>query len=149
MKDIALQLGISQGHYSHLERGKRNLSDDLIKKIAEALGESTDVVATAAKLNAQDKIKLKSWMSNIRINGLPLTRAFAYHLESKGIVANALRDDSILRLELKNFIEQNISYAVIAEMTENKDLIPNLKMHLEKKEVMKEKTDHEQLESTK
>ena len=37
MVDIADQLGISQGYYSNLERGKRPFNDTLLKKTAKAL----------------------------------------------------------------------------------------------------------------
>ena len=147
---IAAQIGVSQGHYSNLERSRKPITTEMLTKIAKALGEPVEIVQHAIAEQPVQSHKLNSWVSNIRINGLPLTRAFAYYLESKGIVADTLGDDVKMKLELKSFIESNISYSVVAEMTENKTLIPNLKMHIAKKdEVTKEQTDYEQFTGTK
>lgn len=150
MVDIAGRLGISQGRYSHIERGTRKPSEELIKKISDILGEPVESISMATRLNGQKNYKMNSWMSHIRINGLPLTRSFAYYLEAKESVANALTDDGVLKSELKDFIDQNITYAVIAEMTENRNLIPSLRMQLAKRETpMTQNITHEQYTGTK
>jgi transcriptional regulator with XRE-family HTH domain len=149
MVDLAAQLGISQGHLSNLENGHKRVVPELLEKIASVLGETIDVVAEAARSRKVEETKLYSWLSSVRINGLPLTRAFAYYLESKGLRDQALKDEFFLKQELKCFIEDNISYSIVAEMTENKNLIPNLRMHIAgDKSSMKEQTDHEQPTAT-
>jgi transcriptional regulator with XRE-family HTH domain len=145
MTDLASQLGISQGHLSNLENGHRPMPDDLIQKIAPILGEPVEVVAGAAHSQNYEDTKLRSWLSNVRINGLPLSKAFKYYLESKGNRDAVVNDEALLKQELRRFIEENIAYSVVAEMTENKNLVPNLRMHIaENDRRMKETNTHEQ-----
>jgi transcriptional regulator with XRE-family HTH domain len=70
MVNVAVQLGISQGYYSNLERGKRPFTDTLLKKTAKVLGVPLRTTREAAKLLPRETHNLKSWMSSIRINGL-------------------------------------------------------------------------------
>ena len=133
--DIASKLGVSQGHYSNLEHGKRPMHDDLLAKVATILGESKDTIATALNVNAVESYKLKSWLSNIRINGLPFIRAFKYQLEASG-KDPATMDNSMMKKELQHFIESNIGYSVLAELSEKKNLIEMIRSKLENGEVV-------------
>jgi transcriptional regulator with XRE-family HTH domain len=120
--DVALRLGISQGYYSNLERGKRPFSEKLLKRTARVLGVTTNALRSAADASLSDSYKLKSWVSNIRINGLPFARAFKYHVQVNAL-EQRIRNDAGLRMEIKEFIEANIGYAVMAELSENKSLL--------------------------
>ena len=145
MTDLASRLGISQGHLSNLENGHRKASEDLIEQVALILGEPLDVVTDAARRSLAEPTRLNSWLSNVRINGLPLSRAFWYYAECKGITERVLYDDALMRKELKCFIESNISYSVVAELTENRNVIPTLRMQIAKRDIgMKEQQHHEQ-----
>ncbi len=139
MIDLATQLGISQGHLSNLENGKRPIDQELINKIASILGEPVDTVANAAQPQKVEDTKLRSWLSSIRINGLPLSKAFTYHLEISGNKETVLKDEAMLKQELRKFIEDNIAYSVVAEITENKNIVPTLRMYIAKKD-----NNHEQ-----
>jgi transcriptional regulator with XRE-family HTH domain len=124
--DLATRLGISQGYYSHLERGKRPFNDVLLKKTAKVLGVRFVTLREAVKSHPPDSYKLKSWMSNIRIHGLPLIKAFHYYMETNGIDAQAL-DDTTLRIKMKEFVEANIGFSVLAELSENKALLNHVR----------------------
>jgi transcriptional regulator with XRE-family HTH domain len=124
--DIAARLGISQGYYSNLERGKRPFNDVLLKKTAKLLGVRVVALREAVQSHIHDSHKLKSWMSNIRIHGLPLIKAFHYYMETNGINTQAL-DDAKLKMIMKNFIESNIGFSVLAELSENKALLNHVR----------------------
>jgi Helix-turn-helix. len=124
--DLAMRLGISQGYYSHLERGKKPFNDVLLKKTAKVLGVRLVTLREAVKSHPPDSYKLKSWMSNIRIHGLPLIKAFHYYMEINGINAQAL-DDVKLKIKMKEFIEANIGFSILAELSENKALLNHVR----------------------
>ena len=149
MVKLAAHLGISQGYYSRLERGQRRINNELMNRIAAVLGEPVTVIEEAARSNAVDSVKLKSWMSNIRINGLPFIRAFHYYVESKNLEAS-LNDDIALKKMLKDFIESNIGFSVLAEMSENKALLQHIREKIGVKDIIEEKVnnDHEQIAGT-
>ena len=147
--DIASRIGISQGHYSRLERGKRAMRDDMMAKIADILGQPKEVVQSSVDTNQLEVLTLKSWLSNIRINGLPFIKAFRYHLQSSEKDAASM-DDTELKKELRLFIENNISYSVLAELSEKKELIANIRSKIyAADEILKDRKDnHEQLQGT-
>ncbi len=124
--DIAAKLGISQGYYSNLERGKRPFNETLLKKTSKILAISEEELRKAANSKLSDTYKLKSWMSNIKINGLPLLRAYKYYLETNEL-EQILNDDVLLKKHLKEFIEKNIGFSILAELSENRDLLNHLK----------------------
>jgi transcriptional regulator with XRE-family HTH domain len=126
MVDIAAQLGISQGYYSNLECGKRPFNDALLKKTAKALGIPMATTREAVKSHPYESIALKSWMSSIRINGLPLMKAFYYYLETHEIKSQNL-DDAELKIKLMEFVETNIGFSVLAELSENKTLLNHVR----------------------
>jgi transcriptional regulator with XRE-family HTH domain len=124
--DLAAKIGISQGYYSNLERGKRPFNDVLLKKTAKALSIPLNTLRDAAKSNPADSYKLKSWMSNIRINGLPFIKAFQYYIEANALEVH-IRNDISLKKKIKEFIEANIGYAILAELSENKVLLEQVR----------------------
>ena len=127
--DIAVRLGISQGYYSNLERGKRPFNDALLKKTAKILGVPLHTTREAAQSLSPEPHSIKSWMSSIRINGLPLMKAFHYYLETNEINAHTL-DDTKLKKKVKEFIEANIGYSVLAELSENKLLLGKMRENI-------------------
>jgi transcriptional regulator with XRE-family HTH domain len=124
--DLATRLGISQGYYSHLECGKRPFNDVLLKKTAKVLGVRLITLREAVKSHPPDSHKLKSWMSNIRIHGLPLIKAFHYYMETNAIDPQVL-DDAKLKIKMKEFVEANIGYSVLAELSENRTLLSHIR----------------------
>ena len=126
MVDVAVQLGISQGYYSNLERGKRPFNDALLKKTAKVFGVPLRITREAAKSLPHESHTLKSWISSIRINGLPLIKAFHYYLEAHEIKAQAI-DDAKLKKIMMEFIEANIGFSVLTELSENKILLNHMR----------------------
>ena len=126
MIDLSTRLGISQGHFSNLERGKRPVSDDMAEKIAAILGEPIAMIRESLSSTKHDSKKINSWISNIRINGLPFVNAFRYYVENNGL-QNAINKDTVLRNTLKQFIESNIGYSVVAELSENKSVLSHIR----------------------
>jgi transcriptional regulator with XRE-family HTH domain len=124
--DLATRLGITQGYYSHLERGKRPFNDVLLKKTAKALGVQLTTLREAVKSHPPDSYKLKSWMTNIKIHGLPLIKAFHYYMETNGLNVQSL-DDSKLKTKMKEFVEANIGFSVLAELSENRNLLNHVR----------------------
>ena len=124
--ELAVKIGISQGQYSNIERGTRNASQRMRTRIAQALDIPTEAMSQALLAQAVETYKVNSWVSGIRINGLPLLKAFGYYIETKGIAAS-LMSDHTMKQELKNFIEANIGFAVLAELSENKQLVSNIR----------------------
>jgi transcriptional regulator with XRE-family HTH domain len=145
MIDIASKLGVSQGHYSNLERGKRTISDALLEKIAQVLGEQKDTVLSAVKLSPVESLTLKSWLSNVRISGLPFIKAFRYHMENACLDVASI-DNVGLKKELRSFIESNIGFSLLAELSENKQLIEQIRSKLCGENTVKKESDniHEQ-----
>ena len=137
--DIAVQLGISQGYYSNLERGKRPFNDTLLRKTAKALRVPLSTTREAIKSHPHDSYTLKSWMSSIKINGLPLIKAFQYYTEAHEIEVQAL-DDTKLKKKMKEFIETNIGYSVLTELSENKVLLNHMREILGSYSTLLEKT---------
>jgi transcriptional regulator with XRE-family HTH domain len=124
--DLAARLGISQGYYSNLERGKRPFNDLLLKKTAKVLGVRPLAVREAIKSLPPESYKLKSWMSSIRINGLPLIKSFHYYLETNGMDVHTL-DDLKLKNEMRKFVEANIGFSILAELSENRSLLSHIR----------------------
>ena len=124
--DLAAKIGISQGYYSNLESGKRPFSGFLLRKIAKVLDVRLNTLQEAIKSRPADSYKLKSWMSNIRIHGLPLIKAFHYYLETNGMNVQAL-DDARLKAEMRKFVEANIGFSILAELSENKSLLSHIR----------------------
>ncbi len=124
--DLATRLGISQGYYSHLECGKRPFNGVLLKKTAKVLGVRLVTLREAVKSHSPESHKLKSWMSNIRIHGLPLIKAFHYYMETNAIDPQVL-DDAKLKIKIKEFVEANIGYSVLAELSENRTLLSHIR----------------------
>jgi transcriptional regulator with XRE-family HTH domain len=124
--DLAVRIGISQGYYSNLERGKRPFNNVLLKKTSKALGVPLATVREAVRSHPHDLHKLKSWMSNIKIHGLPLIKAFHYYMETTGIEVQTL-DDMKLKKKMKEFVEANIGFSVLAELSENRTLLNHIR----------------------
>lgn len=150
MADLATKLGVSQGHFSNLERGRRPLSDDMVNKIAVIFGEPVSTIQESLNSTPYESTKLNSWVSNIRINGLPFIKAFRYYIENNGL-QNQINDEIVLRSTLKQFIESNIGYSVVAELSENKALINHIRKNIGVTEIpnSQKETIYEQLTGTK
>lgn len=129
--DMAAKLGVSQGHYSNLERGRRAFNEELIKKTAKILDVSTTTIRNALGSTTPESHKVGSWLSCIRLNGLPFMKAFQYYIQTNNL-QKSIKNDDILKAKIKEFIENNIGFSIVAELSENKSLLDNIKQIIEK-----------------
>ncbi len=142
--DLATRLGISQGHYSNLERGKRSWNDELVTKLAAVLDIPKELVLEAVNSTQVETGRLKSWLSTMRINRLPFIKAFRYYLESKDMNVSMM-DNADLKKELRQFVGSNIDYSILVELSENKQLLDQIRSKLHDESVMKKENEkHEQ-----
>ncbi len=65
-KEVADRIGISQGHYSHIENGERSINPDHAKKLADVLGVDTTLVIDKIREAIEKRGKLNHWLSNIK-----------------------------------------------------------------------------------
>jgi|GEM_PF-1097730 len=118
--DLARAAGISQGGYSNIESGRRATTAAMSKRIADALGEDVAVVTSAIHEIPRRTLLVNSWISAVRIDGLPLLRAFKYHVEAEKIPVD---DTGILRRALVDFVSANIARSLTMELSERDDVL--------------------------
>ncbi len=123
--DLARAAGISQGSYSNIELGRRTATSVMAKKIADALGEDVPLVTSAINETPRRTFNLYSWISAIRINRLPLLKAFKYYVEAEKI---PIDDISILKRELVDFVRANIALSLVEELSEREDILRRIQV---------------------
>lgn len=125
--ELATQLGISQGHVSNIERGKRSVNSDMIKRIASVLNSTVEEVTDVLKNQPSPAPhKLNSWIGNLRINRMPLLAAFKNYIEYKDLNVATI-DDANLSRELIRFVENNIGMSLQHELKSNKGLLMKIR----------------------
>ena len=122
LADLAKATGVSVGFVNHIESGRAKLPEDRIADFAKALRISNKALEDV--VNSADSFIewKKSWISQIKINGYPLLQAFAYHIASRD--GFDLSDPMRVQRELINFVRDNISQSLVAELTSNNNLLP-------------------------
>ncbi len=113
--DMAQALGISRGHYSHLENGSRGFTDDLITKIAELLQVKRHFISEIAEKNRINTPYNQSWIFKIHIDGKPLLKAFDEYLQQERL--NVSNYDIVN--ELAKFITYRIEFSIREELKNN------------------------------
>ena len=68
-KEVAEQVGISQGHYSHIENGERSMNPEHAEKLAAVLGVDTTLVIEKVNEAIEKRGKLNHWLSSIKYRG--------------------------------------------------------------------------------
>ena len=74
-EDMARQLGISRGYYSHLENGTRPFTEELISKVSRVLNLDEEVVIEFAKEAEKKNATPNSWVMKIKIDSKPWLEA--------------------------------------------------------------------------
>jgi transcriptional regulator with XRE-family HTH domain len=116
---IAHKLGISRGHYSHLELGTRNFSNELLEKTASVLGIGVDLITEASEEAKKINYVPDSWVLKIHIDGKPLLQAFKQYLKQ----TNRKHLEAVdLESEISKFIAYRIEYSVRSEFDKSADL---------------------------
>jgi len=73
---MAARLGITQGHYCHLENGSRRLTDNIASKIEAEFGINKKELENDFIISNPYLGVINNWIWNIKINDLPVTQAF-------------------------------------------------------------------------
>ncbi len=74
--EMAEKLGITQGHYCHLENGSRRLTDKLANKIEEVFGVSKTELENDFIMSNPHLSVINNWIWKIKIKDIPVTQAF-------------------------------------------------------------------------
>ncbi|GAB1444013.1 hypothetical protein MASR2M39_28580 [Ignavibacteriales bacterium] len=64
---VAEKLGLTQGHYSHIELGRRSIREEFIPILSEILFVSEDTIKNIRDKRQQESRSLKSWISQVTI----------------------------------------------------------------------------------
>ena len=128
MDEMAKSLGVSKSYVCHLETGIRKLNDDMAARIAKVLRYPENEVWKAGQRSGYNNTIANSWISQIRINGYPVFDAFKYHLEVKKKKLD-VRSRTRLKNQLAKFINDNLPFSVIAELSENEVLLDQVVEH--------------------
>jgi len=130
--EVARLLGISQGHYSHLENGTRNFNVELITRLSEILEVDESVIIDLVKEIDEQSAGVKHWIAKIRIRNKTLAKAFIEEL--KYFPLKDKNDNKELLFRLADFVQQGIKDQIIRELEDDDELIKYLKNMLEEKE---------------
>ena len=125
--ELAIAVGISQSYMSHIENGKRPLTEKLVSDLSKALGVSEEEILNSERQQQLESDRLNSWIASIRINRLPFIKALGYFLKDNQI---RLSNNEELKKFIVNFVYGNIETAVRSELEENSKLIPVLREKL-------------------
>ena len=112
VKQMADTLGVSKGHYCHLENGTREISEAIKPRLAEALGISLDDLNRALQDVTKFTKSVNNWIWKIRVNGK--SAAEAYRKDLKFLTSRESNQDNI-NYFIK-FIEYNIGNSIREEL---------------------------------
>jgi|ERR1041384_4907815 transcriptional regulator with XRE-family HTH domain len=121
LSELSEKTGFSPGYLNHIENGRRLLPQSLIPTLAKALNVPKDTLERIAQQGDNAAEYKESWIGHIKIQGYPLAEAFSHHLLSKGRID--LNNQGALKRELIEFVKQNITHSLIAELQSNKQLL--------------------------
>jgi transcriptional regulator with XRE-family HTH domain len=126
---LAEMIGISQSYLSHIENGRRPLSNDIRDKLANVLEVDPKIIQESVREQAADSEYLNSWLRYLRINGLPFIKAFAFYLKDNPV---DFQNEEDLKRMIVKFVSENIPSSVRTELENNRTLMGNIVMRLEK-----------------
>jgi transcriptional regulator with XRE-family HTH domain len=87
--EVAKELKISQGHYSHIENGSRSINNELVQKMAVLFGTDVDEIRQKSNELIELRGTLRHWLSQVKYRGESLV----------DVIANDLRYDKTVNLE--------------------------------------------------
>ena len=115
VKEIAQKMGIHPSYYSHLENGRRKFNEDLILRLAAALGVSQELIEQEVQNIESKRLEAPLWISSIKVHGINSLKAFENFI--------VLNRSNISTADLKqlyaSFIEQNIAMSILSEFESN------------------------------
>ena len=115
VKEIVGLLGISRGHYNHLENGTRSFTDDLAKEAAHILNVKADKIKEISNELAERNAPPNSWIFKIQIDSKPFIKAFLeFYSEQK--------EKSNIEDMVTKFITSRIEHSVREELRNNSEI---------------------------
>jgi transcriptional regulator with XRE-family HTH domain len=118
---MADELGISQGHYSHLENGTRLLTPELKEKLCKILSIEIETLNEKLRILREESGVVQHWIASIRIHQMPLTRAFLEDLKYNPLKDKKDKVELISRLA--QFVANRIGDEIIDELKKDDELV--------------------------
>jgi transcriptional regulator with XRE-family HTH domain len=115
--EIARQLNISQGYYSHLESGTRKVTEQLLVDLARILEVNVEELRQVFQNLKPLSTVVNNWIPKIRIKGKSVFEAFR---EEKMFLMTKPSESEAERItRFVKFIEYNIGSSITEELAED------------------------------
>ena len=114
-QDMAESLGISRAHYSHLEKGRRRFTEDLLKRTAGILGVSKSRMAELSEKAVKRNAVPNSWIFKVQIEGKPFIKAFQEYYEN-------IKSNGDIEVLIAEFITTHMKHVIREELANNPDI---------------------------
>ena len=128
-KEVAEQIGISQGHYSHIENGERSINPDHAKRLAAVLGVDAQLVIDKVNEAIEKRGKLNHWLSGIKYREQWLPDWLIEELRFQKF--NKEKKDSELTDMIASIAGRCVSEEIRFDFEENKELVNYFRKKLE------------------
>ena len=115
--EIAQQLNISQGYYSHLENGTRKVTEQLLVDLARILEVNVEELRQAFQNLKPLSTVVNNWIPKIRIKGKSVFEAFRE--ERIFLIAKPSESEAERITRFVKFIEYNIGSSISEELAED------------------------------
>jgi transcriptional regulator with XRE-family HTH domain len=125
-EEMAKRLEISRGHYSHLELGTRDFTEELLKKTASILDCDPERVRDLSQRAKEQNYSPESWVLRIHIDDKPFLTAFRKYLDTAN--QKQLRNEDLVSV-IGRFLAYRIEHSAINELRKN----PTLLNYIERK----------------
>jgi transcriptional regulator with XRE-family HTH domain len=115
--EIAQQLNISQGYYSHLENGTRKVTEQLLVDLARILEVNVEELRQGFQSLKPLSTVVNNWIPKIRIKGKSVFEAFR---EERVFLMTKPSETEAERItRFVKFIEYNIGSSITEELAED------------------------------
>ena len=115
--EIARQLNISQGYYSHLENGTRKVTEQLLVDLARILEVNVEELRQAFQNLKPLSTVVNNWIPKIRIKGKSVFEAFRE--ERMFLMTKPSETEAERITRFVKFIEYNIGSSITEELAED------------------------------
>ena len=115
--EIAQQLNISQGYYSHLENGTRKVTEQLLVDLARILEVNVEELRQGFQSLKPLSTVVNNWIPKIRIKGKSVFEAFREERMFLMTKPSESEEERITRFV--KFIEYNIGSSITEELAED------------------------------
>jgi transcriptional regulator with XRE-family HTH domain len=115
--EIAQQLNISQGYYSHLENGTRKVTEQLLVDLARILEVNVEELRQAFQNLKPLSTVVNNWIPKIRIKGKSVFEAFRE--ERMFLMTKPSESEAERITRFVKFIEYNIGSSITEELAED------------------------------